>query len=169
MWLTAVNMSVSPHEVLAMRSDLPHLYLDVANDLFRSTWQASHVRLVELVANSNASLALLLARALTGNPAGSLPLEQWLPNTVFQLSNASALAQLIAHAMSDIKQEERWPSEPLAEALTRLSMVEPEFSYSIKASTERRRPCSPYIDGPTYQMFWVTGSHLYLLEVHNES
>lgn len=164
-----MNPPVSPQEVLVARTELPRLSLDVANDLFRSTWQASHVRFVELVPNSSSSLALLLAHVLTRNPAGGLPIEQWLPNVAFQPCTAESLSQLIAHAISDMEQEDRWPNETLAAALACLPIADVDFIFSVEAGAERRRPCSPYKYGPTHQVFWGKSVRLYCLEVHNES
>ena len=49
-------------QVLAAQSQLPQLSLEVANDLFRSTWLASHVRLVELMADTGVDLPPFLLK-----------------------------------------------------------------------------------------------------------
>lgn len=164
-----MNTSASPQDVLNARAELPRLSLDVSNDYFRSTWQASHVRLVELVPNSNATWAVLLAHALHRNPADGLALEQWLPNTTFQPGSTASLAQLIAHAVADMEQEDRWPNEALATALARLPVSDAQFIFSIEPGAHGQPPCRPYKYGPTQQVFWGKEGRFYFLEVHNES
>jgi hypothetical protein len=160
--------TLTPELVLSARSALPKLSLDVDNNLFRSTWLASHVRLVELVPNSSSSLALLVAHALTRNPRFDYPLDEWLPNTQFLPADAEAVTTLVKHAISDMKEEDRWPNDTLSFALENLP-IDAEFIFDIAAGLEKQRPCSPYHYGPTYQMIWGKPDRVFFLQVHNES
>ena len=159
----------SSSEVLNARESLPRLFLDVANDLYRATWQVSHVRLVELVPNSSATLAQLLAYVFDRSTLGEWPLEVWLQSTRFQPRDWNAVANLVRHAQSDMAEEDRWPNDTLASSLSKLSPTGAEFFFETEACTPEQHPSSPYRYGPTYQMFWGSLSRLYFLEVHNES
>lgn len=159
----------SPLDVLHARESLSQLFLDVSNDFYRATWQVSHVRLVELVPNSSATLAQLLAYVFSRSTLGEWPLEAWLQNTSFQSRPWKAVADLVQHAQSDMAEEDRWPNDNLAWALSKLSPAGTEFVYEIEGRAHEQRPCSPYRCGPTYQVFWGSLSRLYFLEVHNES
>ncbi|OPZ76008.1 MAG: hypothetical protein BWY79_01834 [Actinobacteria bacterium ADurb.Bin444] len=156
-------------QVLAAQSQLPQLSLEVANDLFRSTWLASHVRLVELMADTGVDLPLFLAYALTRNPADDFRVEEWLPNTEFRAVAPDDLDRLIAQALSDMHEEETRSNDVLADALVRLSTHGAQSIHEIEAKPDYRRPYSPYEYGPTYQMFWIDAGRFYFLEVHHES
>ncbi len=157
----------TPELILAATRQLPRLGLDVDNNLFRSTWLASHVRLVELVPSSDASLALLVAHALTRNPRADHLLHQWLPNTRFQPTDVDSLSALVTQAISDMKEEDRWPNDTLSFALEHLEL-DAEFVYKIEG-IEGLRPCSPYRYGPTYQVIWGKPGRFFFLQIHNES
>jgi hypothetical protein len=163
-----MEIALTPELVLLARSSLPKLSLDVDNTLFRSTWLASHVRFVELVPNASASLALLVAHALTRNPRFDYSLEEWLPNTQFLPTDSAALTALVQHAISDMKEEDRWPSDALSFALENLQ-IDAAFAFRVAAGSDKQRPCSPYRYGPTYQMVWGKPDRVFFLQVHNES
>jgi len=167
--LAVMERLLTPQLVLAARSQLRQLSLDVENNMFRSTWLASHVRLVELVPNSNASLSLLVAHVLTRSPRFDYTLEQWLPNSQFEPVSSEAVAALVKHALADMEQEDRWPNDALAAFLARLGTASIDFAYEITADPNGQRPCAPYQYGPTSQMVWGRGDRIYFLQVHNES
>ena len=154
-------------QVLAAQSQLPQLSLEVANDLFRSTWLASHVRLVELMADTGVDLPPFLAYALTRNPADDFRVEEWLPNTEFRAAapdvGPADRAGLVRHARGGDA-----VNDVLADALVRLSTHGAQSIHEIEAKPDYRRPYSPYEYGPTYQMFWIDAGR-YFLEVHHES
>ena len=63
--MMTIDLRLTPELVLAARNELPTIWFDVDNQMFRTTWLASHVRFVEIVTNTHASLALVFAYILT--------------------------------------------------------------------------------------------------------
>lgn len=157
-------------DILSARSELPEFYLDLVNDFFSVTWQASHIRLVELVPGNSISFPVCLAHILTRNPPGGFLVEEWLPNTRIQQTSADDLAGVIGVALEDLSEADYRPNEILVEALARLSIKDVQPIYSIISDDPNLpTPRSAYQYGPTYQYFWVRGGHFYYLEVHHES
>lgn len=156
-------------QVLAVRDELATLSFDIVNDLFGATWLASHVRLVELLPDDVADLALPLAYALSRNPVEEFPVEEWLPNTEFRPTPPEELAGWVGQAIDDIREEGDRPNDVLVGALERLSTHDVRSLHEIEAHPGPQRPNSPYEYGPTCQMFWVSGDRFYFLEVHHES
>lgn len=170
-----MTMPPSPQAVLAAQSELSSVSFEIANDLYGATWLASHVRLVELLPDSGLSHALLLAHVLATNPVEQHTVEEWLPHTTFRTATAHELAQLIAHAASEVQEADDRLNSILASALARLSPPEDQPIFAIEAlmdseaGVRSEAPSSPYLYGPTYQMFWANAGRFYFLEVHQES
>jgi hypothetical protein len=166
-----MSQEISSTSILAARSELIEFTLESANDFFSSTWQASHIRLVELVPDEvEIRFPVLLAHVLTRNPAGGYPLEEWLPNTSIQKIEKQSLREALEGALEDLQEADDRPNELLADALARLSIQDAESCYTILADDSNLpRPRSAYKYGPTYQYFWLKGNRFYYLEIHHES
>lgn len=162
---------LSPASILAARAELPEYTLELANDFFSYTWQASHIRLVELAPDAgDTKLFVLLAHVLTRNPAGEFLVQEWLPNTRIQRADPDDLAEAIGMALEDINEAADRPNVLLSDALTHLSIQDAWPIYTIATDDpELPEPRSAYEYGPTYQYFWISGRRFYYLEIHHES
>lgn len=156
-------------QILAARSELFELSFDMANDYFGATWQASHVRLVELQPDIDINLSMLLAYVFTRNPAEEFSIDEWLPNTVFIETDSDELADMLAQAASDLGEAEDRFNEGLSAALARLTECDAKQVWKIERALERSEPRLPYEYGLTHQLFWVGTGRFYYLEIHHES
>lgn len=166
-----MSQEITTQNILAARIELPDLALELANDFFSSTWQASHIRLVELVPDeAEIRIPLLLAHILSRNPAGEYLFEEWLPNACIHKADRKALAEAIAGALEDLEEAQDRPNELLTHALLSLSIEDAQSIHTILSDDPSLpSPRSAYEYGPTDQFFWVRAGRFYYLELHHES
>jgi hypothetical protein len=156
-------------DVLAAKERIGTVQFALDCRFFLSTWSASYVRLIELVPAVHTTIPVALAHCLWNAP--SLPdygPEEWLPNVSFQSRDASAVRQLVEHALSDMEQSGE-AGNVLAQRLRTISFVEVSGIYELEGEPGGPRPAAPRHYGPTHQVMWQSNGRFFFLEIHNES
>jgi hypothetical protein len=144
------------------------------NQLFGSTWLASHVYFVEMEPGDHRiSDELLLVHALSRHQEASRDVNSWIGSCFLVPGSPDSLRALIAHALSDVSEGAR-EDHKLVNSLLRGALEGANYQaatgiYHLSHDSEAITATAGYEYGPTYRAIWRSSGRFYLLEIHNES
>lgn len=144
------------------------------NELFGSTWLASHVIFVEIEpCNERISNELLLIHALSRNSASDVNLSDWISGCFLVPGNQNSLKSLISHALSDIdegaREDHKMGNSLLKIVLEGLDERHATDINHLSNEAEVVTSTGGHKYGPSYRVLWRNSGKFYFLEIHNES
>lgn len=144
------------------------------NELFGSTWLASHVLFVEIEpCNERISDELLLMHVLSRNPIYDVNISDWAIGCFLVPGSQDSLQNLIDHALSDIeegaREDHKMENSLLKMALESMDEVGATDINHLSHEAETVTSTGGYQYGPSYRVLWRSSGKFYFLEIHNES